>query len=213
MLTTPFAKSDTASATRREELRDGLARVETELGRYAESIADVGPLDTILNAIRVREERRDATRHELKAPAPQGSGERDPGEIRATLGRYLADWTAMTRASVAEARGVLRDVLVDRIDFRPVPRPPELPPVKTGEARLRVQWRGVTVQAFRGPNLCKFDGPQRGFEPVCQSRAALSPAISACYAIFSTREKGRFSNAQRIFDRKSEELARDKRAV
>jgi hypothetical protein len=37
-------------------------RPEAELGRYAEAIADVGPLATILQAVKVREQRRDAIR-------------------------------------------------------------------------------------------------------------------------------------------------------
>lgn len=36
----------------------------------------------------------------------------------------------MMHAGVAEARRVLREVLVDRLLFRPVPRPPDMPPPK-----------------------------------------------------------------------------------
>ncbi len=52
----------------------------------------------------------------------------------------------MMRTSVAEARRVLRDVLIDRIVFRPVPRPPELPPVQgpRGRAKLVYEVVGVT---------------------------------------------------------------------
>lgn len=53
-----LTQSDTTSTARREELRAELARLETELARYAEAIADAGPLDTILQAIRMREDRR-----------------------------------------------------------------------------------------------------------------------------------------------------------
>ncbi len=55
---------DTAAAAR----LDGL---KSELARYAEAIADAGPLDTILQAIRVREQRREAIRTELKTLATQ----------------------------------------------------------------------------------------------------------------------------------------------
>jgi hypothetical protein len=103
-----------------------------------QAIADVGPLETILQAIRVREHRRDAIRAELKALAPQKPRDVDVGGIRATLGEYLSDWTAMARAGVAESRRLLREVLVDRIVFRPVPRPPELPPVKGPGRRARL---------------------------------------------------------------------------
>src|SRR5207237_3677074 len=81
-----LAHPDTASATRRDALSDELARLEAELARYAEAIAEAGPLDAIVNAIRVREGRRDALRRELKALAAaearrQGCG-RDPDDAR-----------------------------------------------------------------------------------------------------------------------------------
>jgi hypothetical protein len=71
----------------------------------------------------------------------------------------------MARAGVAESRRLLREVLVDRIVFRPVPRPPELPPVKgpgrrarlvyefTGEASLSKLFRDlIYVSPMVGPD-------------------------------------------------------------
>ncbi len=133
-----LAQSGTGAAARRDELKVELTRIEAELVRYAEAIADVGPLEAILQAIRVREHRRDAIRAELKALAPQKPREVDVGGIRATLGEYLNDWTAMARAGVGEARRILREVLADRIVFHPLPRPPELPPVKGAGRRARL---------------------------------------------------------------------------
>jgi hypothetical protein len=40
---------------------------------------------------------------------------------------YLKTWRAMAREGVAEARRLLRAVLVGRFVFTPVARPPELP--------------------------------------------------------------------------------------
>jgi hypothetical protein len=126
------------TVARREELRAELIRIEAELVRYAEAIADAGPLETIVAAIKVREHRRDSIRAEMKALVPQKSREFDAGGIRATLREYLNDWTTVARAGVAESRRLLREVLVDRIVFRPVPRPPELPPVKGPGRRARL---------------------------------------------------------------------------
>jgi hypothetical protein len=98
-------------------LRAELIRIEAELVRYAEAIADAGPLETIVAAIKVRAHRRDSIRAELKALAPQKSREFDARGIRATLHEYLNDWTTMARAGVAESRRLLREVLVDRIVF------------------------------------------------------------------------------------------------
>ncbi len=75
---------------------------------------------------------------ELKALAPQKPGEVEAQKIRATLSGYLADWTAMASQGVAEARRLLREVLVDRIVFRPVPRPPEMPPPKGPGRKARL---------------------------------------------------------------------------
>jgi hypothetical protein len=61
-----------------------------------------------------------------------------------TVLEYLDDWRAMARQGVAEARGLLRAVLVDRLVFTPVTRPPELPPRK-GPSR-----RPLFVYEFRG---------------------------------------------------------------
>ncbi len=117
-------------------------------------IADAVPLEAIPQVIKARAE-RDAIRRELKAVASHRAEELDAGAIRATRAGDPADWTAMARRGVVEARRLLREVLVDRIVFRPVPRPSEMPPPrgarKEGPADLRVRRRGVTLQAFTGP--------------------------------------------------------------
>ncbi len=108
-----------------------LARGDAELARYAEAIADAGPLETILQAVEIREQRREAIRAELRALATQRQTEpRDVSRIRTTLANYLEDWRAMARQGVAEARSLLRAVLVNRLVFTPVTRPVELPPTK-----------------------------------------------------------------------------------
>ena len=53
-----LTRSDTASAGRLDALRVELERLDSELIRYADAVATAGPLETILHAIRVREERR-----------------------------------------------------------------------------------------------------------------------------------------------------------
>jgi len=56
-------------------LKNEISRLEAELARYAEAIANVGPLATILQAVKVREQRRDAIRTELKTLATPRSAE------------------------------------------------------------------------------------------------------------------------------------------
>ena len=121
----------TAGAARVDTLKNELARLDAELSRYAQAIADAGPLATILQAVKVRELRRDAIRTELKTLAtPRQAGTRHTSEIRAELVEYLEHWRDMARQGVAEARRLLRAVLVGRFVFTPVTPPPELPPRK-----------------------------------------------------------------------------------
>jgi hypothetical protein len=94
------------------------------------------------------------------------STDADPTILRATLNDYLRDWTTVARQGVVEARRLLREVLVDRMVFRPVPRPAELPPVKgrgeASEVGLRVYWRGLNLEAFQRLNFYNFGGGPNG---------------------------------------------------
>jgi Recombinase zinc beta ribbon domain len=121
----------TTAGARLDGLKSELACLEAELSRYGEAIADAGPLETILRAVKVREQRRDAIRAELKTLATRRRAEsRDLSQVRATLVEYLESWRAIARQGIAEARGLLRAVLVNKFVFTPVTRPPELPPRK-----------------------------------------------------------------------------------
>src|SRR5262249_49789956 len=115
-------------AARIDALKAELTRVESELSRYAQAIADAGPLKTILEAVKVRERRRDTIRMELRSlGTPARTMTRDTPQIRAELVEYLDNWREMAREGIAEARRLLRAVLVGRFTFTPVPRPPDLP--------------------------------------------------------------------------------------
>ena len=78
--------------TRRDELRADLQRLEGELARHAEAIADHGPLESVMKAIAVREQRRDALRTELRAmPATGRPDVVDPnGPLRGRVGAGTA---------------------------------------------------------------------------------------------------------------------------
>src|SRR5262245_14866535 len=163
----------TALSPRTDTLKNELARLDVELSRYAEAIADAGPLATILQAVKAREQRRDAIRSELKTLAtPRRAGTRATSEIRAELVEYLDNWRDMARQGLAEARRLLRAVLVGRFVFTPVTPPPELPPRKgpgrkprfiyelKGEATLSGLIAGlISASSVVAPT---------GFEPVFQ---------------------------------------------
>jgi len=142
-------------------------------------LADAGPLATILQAVKVREQRRDAIRTELKTLGTSGRIKvRDTSEIRAELMEYLQNWRDVARQGVAEARRLLRAVLVGRFVFTPVTPPPDLPPRKgpgrkprliyelNGEASLSGLIAGlISASSVVAPT---------GFEPVLSVRHALS---------------------------------------
>ena len=129
-------------------------------------------MDTVLQAIRAREQRRDVIRTELKALVSQRPSHIDATRIRMTLRGYLEDWTAMARQGVAEARRLLRAVLVDRLVFRPVPRPLNLPPVKGPGRRARLVYEFVgeasLSNVFKDLIYVSSVVAPTGFEPVFQ---------------------------------------------
>jgi hypothetical protein len=165
-----------AATARVETLQNELVRLERELSRYAEAIADAGPLATILQAVKVRELRRESIRAELKQLAtPRSANTRDTFEIRAELTQYLENWRAVARQGIAEARKLLRAVIVGRFVFTPVTPPPNLPPRKgpgrkprfiyelKGEASLS----GLIAMLIHASSVVA----PTGFEPVFESRS------------------------------------------
>jgi len=163
-------------AARQDTLTSELAHLDAELARYADAIADGGPLETILQAVKVREQRRDAIRTELKTlPTQRRAEPRDTSQIRAALLEYLENWRAVARQGVTEARGLLRAVLVGHFVFTSVTPPQGLPPRKgpgrkprfiyglKGEASLSGLIAGlISASSVVAPT---------GFEPVFQSRS------------------------------------------
>src|SRR3989441_5431363 len=169
---------DTTGAVRTDTLKNELARLEAELSRYAEAIADAGPLATILQAVKVREQRRDAIRTELKTLAtPRQAGTRATSDIRAELVEYLENWRDMARQGVAEARRLLRAVLVGRFVFTPVTPPPGLPPRKGPgrKPRLIYELKGeASLSGLIAGLICASSVvAPTGFEPVFSVRHAL----------------------------------------
>jgi hypothetical protein len=109
----------------------------------------------------------------LKTAGTPGRSEiRDTSEIRAELVEYLQNWRAMARQGVAEARRLLRAVLVGRFVFTPVPRPPDLPPRK-GPGRkpgLIYELKGeATLSGLI--DFCKFGGGPNGIRTRVWSRS------------------------------------------
>ena len=81
-------------------------------------------MDSLLQAMAVREARRQAIRAELKTLAPpKVARQADPAALRTALRTRLKKWQALARRGVAEARQVLRELLEERLTLTPVPCP------------------------------------------------------------------------------------------
>jgi len=82
----------------------------------------------------------------------------DPGAV----GGGPAHWRDMARHGLAEARCLLRGVLVGRLIFTPVPRPPDLPPRRGPGRKPKLIYELKDEASLSGliPGLifCKFGG-------------------------------------------------------
>ena len=168
-------------------LKNEISRLEAELARYAEAIANVGPLATILQAVKVREQRRDAIRTELKTLAtPRSAEARDTSQIRPSWWNTLSTGVPW-HVRVSEARRLLRTVLVGRFIFTPATPPPELPPRKGPgrKPRFMYELKGEASLSGLVAGLISASSvvAPTGFEPVFPHRRTLLPAnqgLAAC---------------------------------
>lgn len=108
-------------AERRERAQAELQRIEAELARYAEAIALGGPLPTILDAVKARENRR----RDLKAQLEHLDGlqhanvPRSPAEIMRKISRRLTEWSGLLGRQPAQARQLLKKLLTRRLVLNP----------------------------------------------------------------------------------------------
>jgi hypothetical protein len=112
----------TPAERRRDEILAEIRRLDAELSRLTAAIASGGDLPALLAALKERQAQRarcERASIELDATGRIGRGElpRLEREIR----HRLADWRAMLRREVPEAREILRNLVVGRIVFKPRP--------------------------------------------------------------------------------------------
>ena len=112
--------SDDQAIRRREDLHVELRRLEVELSHYAKAIAKEGPLDAILAEIREREARRAHLKAELtKLESRAKIASLDAARLSRNLRERLTDWQGLLQRQTAEARRILRRLLVGRLVFTP----------------------------------------------------------------------------------------------
>jgi hypothetical protein len=100
------------SAVQRE-----LAAVEQELSNLAIAVAAGGDVPSILAAIRSREAQRrvllDHLAHHVEIP------DLDPASVLAELQERLTDWRELLRDDTPKARGLLKQLIVGRLNLEP----------------------------------------------------------------------------------------------
>ena len=111
---------DTA-VPRRAALRADLAVVESEIARLTGAIAQAPDLGSLLDALRAKERRRAALQAELAGLDGLGRvrGRSTRRRSRRAILAKLGDWSGLMGRRVAQARQLLRHLLVGRIVFTP----------------------------------------------------------------------------------------------
>lgn len=117
--------SDDTYAQREKDLKTELQQVEEELMRLTEAIVAGGQLQTVLNAIREREERRTRLQHELSAIRAAASTRVHPDALREQFTGRLKEWRGLLRQQVATGRQIVQTLLAGRIILTPILSPTE----------------------------------------------------------------------------------------
>ena len=107
-------------ARRREELQTELIKLDGELARYAEAIATTGELSAIVAEMNKREARRTHLKAELvKLGTRADIASLNAARVSSNLRERLTDWQGLLHRQTAEARQILRRLLVGRLVFTP----------------------------------------------------------------------------------------------
>jgi site-specific DNA recombinase len=106
-------KADSAAAG----VRRDLAAVERELSNLAAAVAAGGDLPALLTAMRDRESQRRAILDQLnRCSARTGL---DPALVLTDMRQRLQDWRNLLRDQTPKARGLLKQLIVGRLDLAP----------------------------------------------------------------------------------------------
>src|SRR5881296_3931073 len=113
--------SDPAERRRDEVLRE-MRRLDGELSRLTAAVASGGDLPALLAALKERQASRERCERALiELDATARIGQHELSRLEREIRHRLADWRAMLRREVPQAREILRNLIVGRIAFRPRP--------------------------------------------------------------------------------------------
>jgi uncharacterized protein (DUF433 family) len=101
-------------------VRADLLVVEAEIAKLTTAIAKAPDLGSLLDALRAKEHRRDALQRDLAALDGVGRVQTvDPAVLTPVILAKLGDWSGLMGRRVAQARQILRHLLVGRVVFTP----------------------------------------------------------------------------------------------
>lgn len=109
--------TDTAKGAREE-----LATIEQELGRLAPAIAAGGQMDTLLTALKARQQRADVLRGQVRRAEAPAVAPPSPQALRTALEARAKQWRDVLAGQVTQARQLLRKVLAGPIVCTPARR-------------------------------------------------------------------------------------------
>lgn len=96
-----------------------LASVSQEIDRLTEAIAVGGPMSSLLEALRARQDRRTELLAELAAARDWQPVRLDRKAIESTVTKRLTDWRGLLTEHVADGRELLRRTLTGPLRFTP----------------------------------------------------------------------------------------------
>jgi DNA invertase Pin-like site-specific DNA recombinase len=162
-----LAAASAPPPARLETIRAEVARVTAQLGHLTNAVVLGGDLPTLVAEMKTLERRR-AGLHAETQRLEQGDGFRaaDLLAVESELLMRLADWRALFRRHLREARQMLGQLLVGRVIFTPRATGPDWEVDYAAEGSL-----GGLVAGVLGP---KAVVAPTGFEPVYAVRHALS---------------------------------------
>jgi len=151
--------------SRRADILAEIHRLDSELARLTAAIASGGDLPALLAAVKERQDRRERwERMLIELDAMSRIGRSELSCLEREIRHRLADWRAMLRREVPEARELLRNLIVGRIAFTPRP-----------ETRVyEFSGRGSFGRVLAGTTSPVSVVTPAGFEPAFPARRTLS---------------------------------------
>ena len=107
--------------SRRADILAEIHRLDSELARLTAAIASGGDLPALLAAVKERQDRRERWEMLIELDAMSRIGRSELSCLEREIRHRLADWRAMLRREVPEARELLRNLIVGRVAFTPRP--------------------------------------------------------------------------------------------